>query len=491
MDEMEEEVVLCTEPPPPASSASRKRLRIERVEINDDDGFTMVQSKKKSNKSRAPEDMTSKRGNRTNNYFEVCVASFQLLPKQIGLAMLLKKEGITSAVRIKYKNPYRVVISFETKEEASRLLENKTFADAGFRCYLTSEVGITYGIVKFLEVDVAEEDLRESLTCDYKILTVKRLNRMSEEGQWVPSETVRFGFKSSILPSYLYGYGCRFKVDPYTFPVTQCGSCWKYGHLTRTCPTKRTTCPKCGGGHTNCETTELRCVNCRGKHMALSKSCPIYLKEKQIRSIMCQENSTYKSAASKYRESKARKSTPPVFTFGDVNKDRRFDYTTPTISYSQRLAAKVVQTKAATDFYESDVPEERGQSEVESKDSSEEGSIWKTSSGKKKKKKKNKERKLTKEASRSAAGPRGPQVPLAAPAPSSAARAPPSSGEGIKAVVAKVCVKVSDVLTKNISFAEKVSEVFKLFLDEFMSFVVGMISNGDVLTKLLGLFYNG
>lgn len=465
----------------------------------DEEGFTLVQRKVHRGADRKLRGATVRGTNKLiTNYYEVCVSSYKLLPKQIGLAMLLKAEGITNATQIKYKSPYRVVISFENKDDANKLVANTTFMESGFRCYLTSEVGITYGVVKYLELEVKEEDLMASLHSDQKIVSVKRLNRMSEEGEWVSSETVRFGFNGSTLPSYVFGYGCRFKVDPYTFPVTQCASCWKYGHLTRTCPTKKPFCPKCGRGHTNCETTEYRCVNCKGKHMALSKSCPIYLKEREIRSIMCQENCIYKVALSKYLENKARKFDPrpkdpsSFFMFGDEPSTKRYEPVRPTMSYSQSVGAKkVIQTEALIHLDE-DVLRRNMDSDDESNDSSEDSSPRKGG----KKKKNRREKRREKRMSRTAEG-----VQEAMEAASPAAPVPPTATTSEKKTFSKnqknnssfgnLFTKVKDILFSRESFEEKVSQVLKLLFEELMSFIVQMMSSGDVITKLLGLFHDG
>lgn len=479
-----------------SSSSSRpptKRLRnsnsSDDQQIVDNEGFTLVQRKKTLAATGKYRRSTEKGNNKLNvNSFEVCVSSYQMLPKQIGLAMLLKSEGIINVIKITYKSPYRVVISFENKEDANKLVQSKTFMDSGYRCYMTDEVGITYGVVKYLELDVKDQDLMASIRCEQDIVSVKRLNRMSEEGQWVSSETVRFGFKSSTLPSYVFGYGVRFKVDPYTFPVTQCASCWKFGHLTRTCPTKKPVCPKCGGGHENCETTEYRCINCKDNHMALSKSCPIYLKEKEIRSIMCTNNCTYKVALSKYMENKTCKfdecaqNTPSFFMFGDKSNVRTYERVRPTMSYSQCVGTKTEVT------INSEKPDtliriDGGEvSEDESKDSSEENLFRKKPSRgmKKKHKVEKRQRKVTAEASRdppviTATG-EGTQL---------------DSGQKKKINFVGIFRKAKEIVFSDKSFEEKVTQVLKLLFEELMSFVVQMISKGDVLTKLLSLLYDG
>lgn len=59
-------------------------------------------------------------------------------------------------------------------------------------------------------------------------------------------------------------------------------------------------CPKCGNKHTNCQIKVYKCVNCSGNHMALSKNCPIYKKEKRIRELMSEFNCTYQKALTTY-----------------------------------------------------------------------------------------------------------------------------------------------------------------------------------------------
>lgn len=482
--------------PPPA-----KRLRIndssDEKQCVDEDGFTLVQRKAirvATRKLRLP---TSVRGTDVliDNSFEVCISSYQLLPKQIGLAMLLKAEGITNATQIKYKTPYRVVITFENKEDADLLILNKTFMESGYRCYMTNEVGISYGVVKYLELHVKEEDLMESLQCDQKILSIKRLNRMSEAGEWVKSETVRFGFKGATLPPYVFGYGCRFKVDPYTFPVTQCASCWKFGHLTRTCPTKKTCCPKCGRGHTNCETTEYRCINCKGKHMSLSKSCPVYLKEREIRSIMCHENCTYKHALSKYLEEKTYKfnehfkNPPSFFKFGDRSTSTSYEPPTPkaTMSYSQSVGAKLRQTEALKHLEPEVLYNDVGEiSDVESMESSGENA---TKNARKQKNRRDKRDGLEPLNNINAASLDSPIMKAAGA--KSTSEGTTNKTQKKTSDFSSIFKKVKDIVFSALSFEEKVSQVLKLLFDELMSFIVNMVSSGDVLTKLFGLFNDG
>lgn len=282
---------------------SEKRPRQESEESKekeDNEGFTVVSRKAKKllrsfsrrNESRSESEINSD----SPNNFEVSVTSKKILPKQFGMAKLLKSENISNIIKIKYKGPYKAFIVFKNLEDAEKLLNCPKFVELDYRCQKTDQVNSTYGIVRNADLDIDEEEIMKSYTCKYDILAMKRLKRLTEDGQWVDSEVIRLRFKGPSLPSYISGYGCRFKVEPYTFPVSQCSGCWKFNHSRNYCPTKKIICPKCGEKHDNCATKEFKCINCGGPHIALDKNCPAYLKEKKIREIMSKNNCTYKIA---------------------------------------------------------------------------------------------------------------------------------------------------------------------------------------------------
>lgn len=91
-------------------------------------------------------------------------------------------------------------------------------------------MNVSYGVVRDVDLDIQENEIIEQFRCEHKILAMRRLNRLSDNRQWIDSAVIRLAFNSSPLPSYIIGYGCRSKVEPYDVPVTQCSGCWKYGH---------------------------------------------------------------------------------------------------------------------------------------------------------------------------------------------------------------------------------------------------------------------
>ncbi|CAH2108204.1 unnamed protein product [Euphydryas editha] len=291
-----------------AQRGPEKRTRQEIEEEVDDNGDFVTVNGRSKRLFRSYSD-NNNQGNTTEEIaveksgFVVRLSSKQILPKQFGMAKLLTKENIKNIIAIKYRSPFKVNIMFKTKEDANKLLNCQKFNESEYICQSVDEVTISYGIVRNVDLDVEEKEILEQFKCEYDIVNTKRLRRLTDNGKWVDSSVIRLAFKSSSLPSYIFGYGCRFKVEPYIFPVTQCSGCWRFGHIKKFCPIRKIKCPKCGQDHENCETNIFVCINCKGKHMALDKSCPVFITEKIVKKLMSENNCTYKRALMIYNQS--------------------------------------------------------------------------------------------------------------------------------------------------------------------------------------------
>ncbi|XP_050561104.1 uncharacterized protein LOC126912556 [Spodoptera frugiperda] len=281
-----------------------KRVRQEEEEeeiVEEDDFVTVIRQHKRPNrKDSFNNSLTGGEKNTEEEKCIICVTGKETLPKQFGMAKLLQSCNISNIVKMVYKSAFRVLIHFENKECATKMMNCEKITNLGYRIQMTDEVSLCYGTLRQVDLETDEKEILENVSCESEIISVKRLKKLSDSGEWIDSETVRICFKGAILPPYVYGYGCRFKVEPYTFPVSQCSKCWKFGHLSRSCPTNKTICPKCGNQHPNCETNEYVCVNCKGPHMAMHKKCPSFIKEKRIRDIMTKENCTYRKGLELY-----------------------------------------------------------------------------------------------------------------------------------------------------------------------------------------------
>lgn len=315
--ELEQKQVMTSE-----STWEEERRNVEKRKEREDDNsaeddFITVDRRKSKRlvRSESIEMQDNKRVDQNKNQndhlddvimHEVCVTSMECLPKQMALAKLLKSENIKGIIRIKYKSFNKVLIKFKEDEDAIKLLDCLKLKEMGFRCQKVNELSLSYGIVKGVDIELSDKELQDIIKSPTEIMSINRLKRLSAEGKWIDSESVRVCFKGNALPPYIYAYDCRFKVEAYVFPVTQCSGCWQFGHIFKFCPTKKKLCPKCGGNHDNCDVKEFKCLNCKGPHLVLDKSCPLYFKERQIRIIMSQEQVPYRRALQLFIEKRER-----------------------------------------------------------------------------------------------------------------------------------------------------------------------------------------
>lgn len=255
---------------------------------------------------------------------EISITSIENLPKQFGLAKLFKSGNITDITSVKYINAFKVSVQFSNEESAEKLIESKCLKEKGLRCQKTLEMRETYGVIKNIDLETPDEEILEGLRCETDIIGIKRLKRRNtNSGQWEPGESVRVTFKGSSLPTYVYIYETKVKVNPYQYPVTQCSRCWRFGHTVRVCSSIKEICPKCTKSHPNCDTTEYKCNNCSGKHMALSRTCPMYVKEKRLRELMAEFNCTYKRALTIYVPPELNYEQIPVERVQETEKEQR------------------------------------------------------------------------------------------------------------------------------------------------------------------------
>lgn len=280
------------------------------VDINQiaDDRSMISESSRRSKRGREEEeDEWSQVKNRrdrirdSRGLIEISITSRERLPKQFALAKLFKSQNVTNITKVKYINPYKIIVEISGEKNVEHLIQCNHFIELGWRFQRPLEVGLSYGVIKNIELDLSEEDLLKSITCDGQVVNVRRLKRRADGGVgWTDSESVRVGFAGSLLPTHIHIFGMKVKVEPYLFPVTQCSRCWRFGHTIRMCPSKRIYCPKCGGKHENCNATTYKCINCTKNHITLNRNCPEYIKEKKIREIMAEFNVSYRKAVTMY-----------------------------------------------------------------------------------------------------------------------------------------------------------------------------------------------
>ena len=145
------------------------------------------------------------------------------------------------------------------------------------------------------EEEIVQELARQNVTGSRRI-TVYR------DGIKRETNTIVLTFNSAILPKSLKVGYLNVGVDLYIPNPLQCYTCFEYGHHERRCneSTTESLCKHCGelaNTHdaTNC-TNKVKCVNCDGEHVATSRACPVWKREKEIVTIKHKEGISFPEA---------------------------------------------------------------------------------------------------------------------------------------------------------------------------------------------------
>ncbi|XP_048487203.1 uncharacterized protein LOC125490864 [Plutella xylostella] len=448
----------------------------------DDEGFSTVQRKRNTKRvARTLSKDNFVEGNEIQSSEKnvvVVLTAKTILPKQVGMAKFLSSLGVKNILKIKSMGVNKAFITFASRTDAEKLIGSEELVRREYRCHI-DDIRYTYGIVREIDVDMDEKEILNSFSCDsLEIASVRRLNRLNDLGEWVVSESVRFAFKSSSLPPYVQAYGVPFKVESYTFPVTQCSGCWSFGHTLKFCRTKKTRCPKCGDNHQNCDIAIYTCVNCKGPHMALDKCCPIFLKEKKIRSIMSQENVTYKKALN----SCIQLNKPMTVTkyVNDCVAD--LQQQNPT---SDMPVVPVPQSQTTTyrDAVLAKVPresnEDSSQQKTRPKRPTQDNSHKNAGLKEPKEKKKQREVDQSSESSSEVEDKVGGEEKQR------------SLNEERYSWICLMLKKIKDLLLSKSSLQEKIIGVFMVVVEKFSKFITSIFAKGEVTDFFLSLFRNG
>lgn len=150
-----------------------------------------------------------------------------------------------------------------------------------------------------------ESELLDNLK-DQKVIEIKRFIR--RDGKMTNMYFITFGL-ATPPPNIFIGYE-NCKIELYIPNPLRCFKCLKFGHTKTKCTATNEICMNCGD---NVHTTnidpntkrclnESKCINCHGNHSSMSKTCPMFIKEKEIVLIKTRENISYIDARKKFYE---------------------------------------------------------------------------------------------------------------------------------------------------------------------------------------------
>ncbi|KAF9797143.1 hypothetical protein SFRURICE_019628, partial [Spodoptera frugiperda] len=170
-----------------------KRVRQEEEEeeiVEEDDFVTVIRQHKRPNrKDSFNNSLTGGEKNTEEEKCIICVTGKETLPKQFGMAKLLQSCNISNIVKMVYKSAFRVLIHFENKECATKMMNCEKITNLGYRIQMTDEVSLCYGTLRQVDLETDEKEILENVSCESEIISVKRLKKLSDSGEWIDSET--------------------------------------------------------------------------------------------------------------------------------------------------------------------------------------------------------------------------------------------------------------------------------------------------------------
>jgi len=205
----------------------------------------------------------------------------------------------------------RISVQFKAPEDANTFLANSELINKGYDTsiptYNITRMGIVRGVpVEWSDAEVID-NIKPPMGCG-EILKVRRLNHKvinNDISEWKPTSSVVITFDGQTLPNRVFCCYNSLPVNVYYFPTIQCFACCKYGHTKTQCRSKPC-CYRCGDEHLGdgCTVEDLKCFYCSGPHNAISKLCPEFVRQKNIKVIMAENNISYAEAS---------KTLPPIF----------------------------------------------------------------------------------------------------------------------------------------------------------------------------------
>lgn len=205
-----------------------------------------------------------------------------------------------------------IMVKTKNLQQAKKLISLKSFVPTiqvkvSEHTFLNYTKGVIYSTDLIgVPENMILEDFKEQNVTEIKKILKNSANGLIETGLTILT------FASPILPSQInHGYE-KLNVRPY-FPLPlRCKNCFRYGHTAKICRNKKT-CINCSNDfHSENEqeicTSEKSCINCQENnkeninHSPTDKSCPIFLKEKEIQIILTKEKVPRKKAIQIFNE---------------------------------------------------------------------------------------------------------------------------------------------------------------------------------------------
>lgn len=122
---------------------------------------------------------------------------------------------------IKSKTKSKAEIIFKNMNEANRLLEDDELTEAGLQAFIPSFKLVRKGVIRSIDEDVSENEIRENIEFNIEVVSIKRLSRRNrelnkKEGdlRWISAKSAVITFAGQHLPYEIFIHKIHHEVEP-------------------------------------------------------------------------------------------------------------------------------------------------------------------------------------------------------------------------------------------------------------------------------------
>ena len=275
--------------------SSRKRIRSD-LSNSDDETNEHVYSddEHESNLSKKPE----------VNYPKFIVLkpvySDQPLTKLSPFAVAKSIQGRFGTVKqVKKMKDGSLLIEASRNSQAKEIMDTHNFLDIDVDAEAHRSLNTSKGVIRDFHQDLkdmSDEEIKKELSSQ-GVTNVARFI-LKKDNKEIKTNTLFLTFDAHVPPEKIkIGYYIA-NVQLYIPNPLRCFQCQKFGHSKKWCK-NQLTCWKCGSeGHDggDCTSETTCCHNCKGDHFASSKSCPVWIQEKEIQRVKTEKSLSYGEA---------------------------------------------------------------------------------------------------------------------------------------------------------------------------------------------------
>ena len=209
-------------------------------------------------------------------------------------------QGVIGTVEsVKKLKSDQILIETHRKITSDKILKLTEFSTLKIKAFPHPSLNSSKGVIRCPDLSgVPEEEILRELT-PQEVSGVRRIS-FPKDNKRIPTNTIVLTFSTPNLPKTIKVGYLIVKVQVYVPNPLRCFKCQRFGHHESRCTSDIERCKKCGvdadfHSEFNCP-NELKCVNCGGPHEVTSKSCPAWIKEKEILKVKYTKNIPFPEA---------------------------------------------------------------------------------------------------------------------------------------------------------------------------------------------------